>query len=109
MSERGQLIYLRGPKQLEVMEFPVPSPTPGGIIAQVVRANVCGSELHIWKGHHPTIKQAVLGHEMLGRVSALGAGVEADFAGIPLQLGDRIVTTYFACCRKCRGCRLGNF
>ncbi len=107
--ERGRLVYLAGPQQLEYQEYELPEPEPGGILARVVRANVCGSELHIWKGLHPAVKRCVLGHEMVGRVQALGAGVEADFAGAPLEVGTRIVAAYFLTCRKCRACRRGDF
>lgn len=107
--ERGRLVYLAAPQELEYQEYDLPEPEPGGILARVLRANVCGSELHIWKGLHPTVKRCVLGHEMVGRVHRLGAGVETDFAGAPLAVGDRIVATYFLCCRKCRACRKGDF
>ena len=107
--ERGRLIYLSAPQQIEYLEYDLPEPEPGGILAKVVRANVCGSELHIWKGLHPTVKRCVMGHEMVGRVHRLGAGVETDYAGAPLAVGDRIVAAYFLTCRRCRACRKGQF
>jgi threonine dehydrogenase-like Zn-dependent dehydrogenase len=107
--ERGRLVYLAAPQQIEFQEYDLPEPEPGGILARVIRANVCGSELHIWKGLHPTVKRCVMGHEMVGRVEALGAGVETDYAGEPLAPGTRIVAAYFLTCRKCRACRRGQF
>jgi threonine dehydrogenase-like Zn-dependent dehydrogenase len=107
--ERGQLVYLASPQQIEYREYDLPEPEPGGILVQIIRANVCGSELHIWRGHHPTVKQCVMGHEMVGRVYRLGEGVETDYAGEPLAVGDRIVACYFLTCRKCRACRRGQF
>ena len=107
--ERGQLVYLSAPERIEYREYDLPEPEPGGLLARVIRANVCGSELHIWRGYHPTVKQCVMGHEMVGRVAALGAGVETDYAGEPLAVGDRIVACYFLTCRKCRACRRGQF
>ncbi len=107
--ERGRLVYLAAPQEIEYHEYDLPTPEPGGILARVTRANVCGSELHIWKGLHPTVKRCVMGHEMVGRVHALGAGVETDYAGAPLAPGDRIVAAYFLTCRKCRACRRGQF
>lgn len=107
--ERGRLIYLASPQQIEYREYDLPEPEPGGILAKIIRANVCGSELHIWRGHHPTVKRCVMGHEMVGRVHRLGAGVESDYAGAPLAVGDRIVACYYLTCRKCRACRRGQF
>jgi D-arabinose 1-dehydrogenase-like Zn-dependent alcohol dehydrogenase len=108
-AERGRLIYLSAPQQIEYLDFDLPEPEPGSILARVARANVCGSELHIWKGLHPTVKQCVMGHEMVGRVAALGAGVETDFASQPLRVGDRIAAVYYLTCRKCRAYRLAQF
>jgi D-arabinose 1-dehydrogenase-like Zn-dependent alcohol dehydrogenase len=108
-AERGRLIYLSAPQQIEYLDFDLPEPEPGSILARVARANVCGSELHIWKGLHPTVKQCVMGHEMVGRVAALGAGVETDFASQPLRVGDRIAAVYYLTCHKCRACRLAQF
>src|SRR5581483_3242791 len=108
-EERGRLFFMDAPQHAELLEFPVPRPAPGAIVARVIRANVCGSELHLWRGHHPTIKRGVLGHEMVGRVYALGEGVETDFAGQPLRVGDRIACTYFQACRRCRACQNGQF
>src|SRR3954471_13423448 len=108
-GERGRLVYLTEPGQVELMDFPVPEPGPGAVVATVSRANVCGSDLHIYKGLHPTVKKGAMGHEMVGRVQTLGEGVETDFAGQPLAPGDRISITYFQNCRKCRACRRGQF
>jgi len=85
---RGTVVVLTAPKQVELREYEVAGPGPGQVLLEVSRANVCGSELHIWRGHHPTVKMgSVLGHEMLGRVLALGDGVETDYAGEPLRRG----------------------
>lgn len=108
-KERGRLVFLAEPERIEYREYDLPEIEPGGILAAVLRANVCGSELHIWRGQHPTVKQCVLGHEMVGRVHRLGAGVTTDYAGQPLAVGDRIVACYFLTCRKCRACRRGQF
>ncbi len=108
-QQRGRLVFLSAPQQIEYLEYELPEPEPGGILAKIVRANVCGSELHIWKGLHPTVKRCVMGHEVVGRVARVGAGVERDFNGEPLGVGDRITATYFQNCRRCRACRVGQF
>ena len=105
---KGRVAYMDRPGSIEYREYQVPSPEPGAIVARVLRSNVCGSELHIFRGHHPALKSAVLGHEMLGEVLELGPGVRTDFAGQPLKPGDRVVCTYFRICRKCRACRNGH-
>lgn len=107
---RGTVVVLVEPKHTELREYDVVDPGPGEVLMEVSRANVCGSELHIWRGHHPTVKMgSVLGHEMMGRVLALGEGVQTDYAGASLRPGDRVVCAYFITCRKCSACQAGRF
>ncbi|MGG0717157.1 zinc-binding dehydrogenase [Robertmurraya massiliosenegalensis] len=105
----GKVAYMTEPEKLEYKEYELPKPGPGAILAKVRRTNVCGSELHIWRGHHPAIKRGVLGHEMIGEIYELGEGVTTDYAGNELKIGDRIVSTYFLTCKKCKYCQEGQF
>lgn len=107
-DETGRLVYLNGPKDLEFREYPVPSPDPHAVVTEVVRSNVCGSELHVWKGDHP-LQDCVLGHEALCRVSELGSKVETDSAGTPIEVGDLVAPVYFQTCQSCDFCRRGEF
>lgn len=105
----GSLIYLPEPEQTEIREYEVPEPESGAILTEIVQANVCGSELHIWRGHHPEVKEGVLGHEALCRVAELGEGVETDYAGRPISEGDLIAPVYYITCQKCPMCLKGEF
>ncbi|WP_331235392.1 zinc-binding dehydrogenase [Natronorarus salvus] len=105
----GRLVYLASPEQLEMKEYEVPEPEPGALITEIEQANVCGSELHIWRGHHPEVKEGVLGHEALCRVSELGEGVETDYAGEPIEEGDLIAPVYYITCQRCSSCLEGQF
>lgn len=106
---KGRLAALIGPKQVQIREYPLPSVEKGAVLARVLRSNLCGSELHIWRWTHPLIKNAVLGHEMIAEVEALGEGIETDFAGNPIKKGDRVVAPYFLTCLKCAACSRGDF
>ncbi len=90
-----------------LQEFPVPDPEPGAIVARVVMAGICGSDLHAWRGETRNAGMGA-GHEMVGRVAALGAGVTTDSLGRPLHEGDRIVYGYFYPCRRCPVCLRGQ-
>ena len=99
-------------RPMELVELPVPDPEPGAMVVRVTRANVCGSDLHIWRGDGWLGSMAredgrIIGHEMTGVVHALGAGVSADWSGRPLAEGDRVVYQYFAPCGRCRSCLRG--
>jgi threonine dehydrogenase-like Zn-dependent dehydrogenase len=108
-ADRGTVMYLTGPKEIEAREYDVPEADRGGLLTEVVRANVCGSELHMWRGDHPVVDESVLGHEAVARVADLGPGVETDFAGEPVAPGDLIAPAYFVTCRRCGPCRRGEF
>ena len=109
MSETGQVAVFTGVRRPFVLrEYPVPEPAPGAALIKVQMANVCGSDLHIWRGEYdisrgqPEPYSRVIGHEMLGIVHRLGDGMDADSAGRPLRVGDRVVYRYFMPCGTCR-------
>jgi threonine dehydrogenase-like Zn-dependent dehydrogenase len=110
MAETGWVAAMVGPRQpFALREFPVPEPGPGAILVKVTLANVCGSDLHLWRGEYkpsdtgkPTLRSA--GHEMVGVIAALGDGVAADSAGQPLRVGDRVAYRYFYPSQRCRAC-----
>lgn len=106
---KGKVAALVGPKKVEIMEFELPKPEKNALLAKVLRSNLCGSELHIWRWAHPIIKNAVLGHEMIGEVYEQGEGVKSDYDGQPVKPGDRIVAPYYVTCRKCPACARGDF
>ena len=114
MTETGRAALFFGPgREMEIIELPVPDPEPGAVVVRVARANICGSDLHIWRGDGWLGAMArdegrIIGHEMTGVVHKLGAGVSKDSAGQPLREGDRIVYQYFAPCRQCRACVRGT-
>jgi len=105
----GRVAALVGPAEVAIKEFEVPKPEPGAVLVKVRRANVCGSELHIFHFRHPLIRQCVLGHEGVGEIVALGDGVEVDYAGSPVELGDRVIAAYFLTCRRCPACLAADF
>lgn len=108
-TRTGKLVFLEAPEQINVREYDVPAPGPGTLLTEVVRANVCGSELHIWSGEHPLIREGVLGHEALCRIAERGEGADTDYAGEPIEEGDLVVPAYFITCGNCRYCGAGEF
>ena len=74
---------------LEIEERPVPRPGPGQILVQVHASGVCHTDLHAARGDWPIRPKLpfVPGHEAVGRVAAIGAGVvglkEGDAVGVP--------------------------
>jgi D-arabinose 1-dehydrogenase-like Zn-dependent alcohol dehydrogenase len=105
-------VFLGAGKGYEIQEFEVPAPEPGGIVIKVSMGGICGSDLHIWRGDSPLFAAMagnVAGHEMTGRVHALGSAVTTDSLGRPLKEGDRVAYAYFYPCHRCYQCNKGEF
>jgi len=66
-------------------ELPDPIPGPGEIRARVLACGVCRTDLHVVDGELPDPRTPIIpGHEIVGRIDAIGAGVEG------LKVGDRV-------------------
>ncbi|MBV1906121.1 MAG: zinc-binding dehydrogenase [Pseudomonadales bacterium] len=108
---RAALFFEPG-KPFEIVELKIPEPKTGGLTLKITRSNICGSELHIWRGDGrfseiATPKGRILGHEATGRIHALGDGVSTDWSGKPIKEGDRLAYQYFQPCGRCRSCTRG--
>jgi threonine dehydrogenase-like Zn-dependent dehydrogenase len=105
-TARAAVFYGPG-KPFEIRDVPIPEVEPDGVLIGVAFANICGSDLHFWRGDAPLRLPEdgwIFGHEMMGRVARLGARVRTDSLGRPLQEGDRVAYTYFYPCGRCYAC-----
>lgn len=88
-------------RPLEWTELPDRTPGPGEIRVRVLACGVCRTDLHVVDGElpHPHLP-IVPGHEIVGRIDALGAGVDA------LRIGDRVGIPWLGhSCGACHYCR----
>ncbi|GAA2657438.1 zinc-binding dehydrogenase [Paractinoplanes durhamensis] len=98
---------LPGPREpVELRTFAVPEPATGDLVVRVSYGGICGTDLHLQDGHLAIPTPLVLGHEGLGIVHQLGAGVTHDAAGRPLRPGDRVMWASSISCGECRACRV---
>lgn len=90
---------------LKIRNYPLPDRLePGAALVRTEMAGICGTDVHLWKGELPIKLPVVLGHETVGRIEMLGAGVESDWTGQPLNIGDRITWNSTASCGRCFYC-----
>ena len=75
---------------LETREYPVPDPAPGTILLRQELCGVCGTDVHNWE-HRRFSYDVAMGHEPVGIVEKLGEGVEGDYFGRKLEVGDRVI------------------
>ncbi|MFQ5765652.1 MAG: zinc-binding dehydrogenase, partial [Rhodospirillales bacterium] len=100
---RGAMLL--GPEEIEIREVPVPEPGPGEMLLDVEAATTCGTDVKVFRrGGHPRMLKVptLFGHEMAGRVAALGPGVEG------VHEGDAVVVANSAPCLECEACRMGR-
>ena len=64
-----------GPGKLELEERPDPVAGPGEVVLDVIADTVCGTDVRLLKGQKAAKAGTILGHEVSGRVSEVGAGV----------------------------------
>ncbi len=85
-------------------QLSVPKPGPGEVLLKVLACGMCRTDLHIVDGELAHGKlPLILGHEIVGRVAAMGAGVNG------LKLGERLGVPWLAGnCGQCAYCRSGR-
>ena len=105
MAETGKMACWMGfGKGFEIREYPVPDPEPGAVVIKVSIANVCGSDMHYWKGEQDYAKMGRplplnTGHEHMGTVHKLWAPASRRTQPASRsQEGDRVVYRYFNPC-----------
>src|SRR5690606_11297971 len=91
-------------KPLARVDIPVPTPRAGQVLLRVRACGVCRTDLHVADGELTDGKLPVVpGHEIVGEVVALGAGVD-NFA-----IGQRIGVPWLGeTCGECDYCRTGR-
>jgi len=83
-------------------QVPYPDePGPGQALIKTTLSTICGSDVHV-VDHFPLPPGVPMGHEAIGEVVAVGAGVSA------FKAGDRVATSCLLCCGTCRRCSDGD-
>ncbi len=91
------------PNRMAVCERPTPDPARGEVRVRVRYAGICGSDLHIFRGKNPFVAYPrIIGHEFVGRIDAVGAGVSAS------RIGELVVADPVISCGHCHACRIGR-
>ncbi|GAK66922.1 uncharacterized protein PAN0_015d5146 [Moesziomyces antarcticus] len=96
-------VVIQGPEKVAVVERPIPTPGPGEVVVKVSLAALCGSDLHIYRGHQPVPHyDFVLGHEFVGSVHTIGEGIKN------WKQGDKVVSPFTVSCGDCFFCNRGQ-
>jgi L-iditol 2-dehydrogenase len=91
---------LASPGTLRLDDVPEPHPLDGEVVVELAACGVCGTDLEKLRGRYQT--QGRIGHEPVGTVTVLGAGVR------DLAVGDRVFVHHHVPCLTCEVCRRGD-
>ncbi len=95
---------MTNPGEIIFREVPVPVPGPDQVLVKIKRIGVCGSDIHVYHGTHPYTSYPVTqGHEVSGRITALGEYVQ------DLRTGQRVTIEPQVFCGRCWPCLHGKY
>lgn len=98
-------VILKEVGEFAIVDKPIPTLTdPGDLLIRIEASSICGSDVHIFANPPgiPAVKGTTIGHELVGRVEAVGAAVQG------FQPGDRLVLDNNVPCGQCVSCRSGH-
>ncbi len=98
------LVY-HGPDSMAWEDVPKPeTEADTDAVVRVDATTICGTDLHILKGDVPAVTDGrILGHEAVGTVESVGAGVKN------VHVGDRVLVSCISACGACRFCRESRY
>jgi threonine dehydrogenase-like Zn-dependent dehydrogenase len=92
----------QGVDDVRLEEVPRPRPVTGSAVIRITTTTICGTDVHIVKGEYPVRKGLIIGHEPVGVIAALGAGVTG------YEVGQRVLVGAITPCGQCRACLSGH-
>lgn len=93
---------LMGVGQIRLDEKPIPKAQAGEAVLRVTLTTICGTDLHILRGEYPVAQGITVGHEAVGVISELGAGVRG------FAIGQRVLVGSITPCGQCAACLSGH-
>ena len=91
---------------LQSRQFALPELASQEVLVSVLCCTICGSDMHTFCGHRDTPVPTILGHEILGKVVALGPGDPVrGITGQVIELGQRVTWSVVGNCGDCFFCR----
>lgn len=96
-------LVLTGVKHIDVVESPIPVPGPGQAVIRIRYVGICGSDLHVYDGLHPSAKlPLVMGHEGCGELYAI------NDERTDIKVGDKVCAHTIQPCNACEMCVTGH-
>jgi threonine dehydrogenase-like Zn-dependent dehydrogenase len=98
------MAVITAPRTIDFQERPMPVLADHDVLIRVKAAAICGSDLHLFRGKHPSVSlPSAVGHELAGVVEAVGGAVSS------VQKGNRVAVEPLIVCGTCEFCRAGRY
>jgi threonine dehydrogenase-like Zn-dependent dehydrogenase len=91
-----------GENDIRIEEVERPRAGVGDAVIRVTLTTICGTDLHILRGEYAVKPGLIIGHEPVGIIEELGAGVTG------YAIGDRVLVGAITPCGQCRACLSGQ-
>jgi threonine dehydrogenase-like Zn-dependent dehydrogenase len=95
-------VVFKGTDRIAVEEVPKPVPGAGEAVIRITATTICGTDVHIVRGEYPVKPGLIIGHEPVGVIDALGAGLEETYT-----VGQRVIVGAITPCGQCFYCLNG--
>jgi len=95
-------VVFRGKDRIAVEEVPKPMPRAGEAVIRITTTTICGTDVHIVRGEYAVTPGLILGHEPVGVIEELGAGLESLYT-----IGQRVIVGAITPCGQCFYCLNG--
>jgi threonine dehydrogenase-like Zn-dependent dehydrogenase len=99
---RARVCIKETDRKVALADLDLPDPGPGQALVRTTLTTICGSDIHILDDIPEIPAGMPMGHEAVGIVEAVGAGVER------FRPGDRVLSACLLSCGQCAPCRLGE-
>ena len=102
---RANIAFMYGPKDLRIENVEVPEINSNQVLIKTMACGICGSDIHCFLGESAEGRYDIApytpGHEVGGKVVAVGADVEG------IKVGDKVTCDCVMACGKCANCKEG--
>ena len=101
---KNKIAVIKEPYNIELCDQDLRQMADNEAIIKVKSSSICGSDLHLYKGKHPSVKlPSTVGHEFSGDIISIGKQNNG------FKVGDRVVLEPIINCGECPQCLSGNY
>lgn len=106
MKDTSSCVILREPGKIEIGEFPIPPIGDDDGLLEIEMAGICHTDYELYRGTHGAAFPVILGHELVGRIAALGEKAATRWG---VNVGDRVTVEAIVRCGFCTACIRGQY